>query len=101
VAVGRVVGFIPAQLKTWLMWECWEMIWEMKASQSVSEPMLKVAVKGVLLVSWVISVVVVVRRESLMSQRQRVAPREASFRAVALPIPEAALAGGLVVCDFG
>jgi len=91
--VGSVVGFIPAQLKTWLMRECVVMMREMKSEQSVSEPMLKVEVRGVLVVREWISLETSVRRGPFMSQRHSVAPRVASFRAVALPIPEAALGG--------
>lgn len=51
--VGSLVGFTPAQLNTWSMWPCCEMIFETKLLHSVVEPMSKASLMiACLTVDW-------------------------------------------------
>lgn len=86
-AVDREVGFIPAQLKMWLILPYFLMMASMKLLQASVEPISKGEMKWS---PWSQSESVSESEEPLMSVRARIAPSWESLMLVARPIPEPA-----------
>lgn len=82
--VGRVVGFMPAQLKTWSMRSKAIIAFETNAFAASVEPTSKVAM---IWLPFLQRESVSSRETGSMSARARIAPRDASLMLVARPIP--------------